>query len=141
MPRGGRRPGAGRKRGHKEPQTLEREAVQAALNQRVFKAADRLFHAQMAQAEGVTFLFRKPKTGGPAKRVTDEDTLRRFFDGELDDDEAAWFFVATERPSAEAADRLLNRALGKAVEHLQMAGAGGGPVRVIHEEWHESGDC
>jgi hypothetical protein len=62
--------------------------------------------------------------------VTDETTLRRFFDGELNDDPSSFFYVVTERPSAEAADRLLNRALGKAKESVEVSGPDGGPVQI-----------
>ena len=143
MPRGGKRKGAGRPRGSKDPHTLEREAVQAAFNQRVLNAADRLFHAQLAQAEGVTFLFKKPKTGKERKteRVTDAGTIRRFFDGELDDSETDWYFVAGERPNSDAADRLLNRAFGKApdkhtVDIPQLDDVAAALARKVVDEFH-----
>jgi hypothetical protein len=120
----------GRPKGRRSASTLEREAVLRAFNQRVMRQADRLFHAQMMAAEGVSFLFRRPKRGGASVRVTDQETLRQFFDGELDDDPSTLFYVVTERPSAEAADRLLNRALGKAKESVEVSGPGGGPVHI-----------
>lgn len=88
------------------------------------QVADRLLQAQLQVAEGVSFLMRKPKEGnGKTTIVKDEETIRRYFDGELDADDADWYFIAAERPSADAADRLLNRGLGKPTEKVEHSGS------------------
>lgn len=127
----------GRPKGRKDPHTLEREAVQRVFDQRVMRAADRLFNAQLSQAEGVSILLRRPKVGkGRTEVVSDPKTIQRYFDGELENDEADWYFIAVEKPNAEAADRLLNRGLGKPKESLVLGGSVG-ITRVIHEEASE----
>ena len=126
----------GHPKGQKNRRTLEREAVRRDLDLRILCAADRLFHAQLAHAEGCSYLFFRPSKGGRSVLIRDPETIRRYFDGELpradEKGEAGHYFVATERPSAEAADRLLNRALGKPVESLkhEHTGADGRPIEV-----------
>ena len=121
----------GRPSGRKNTATLEREAVQRAVDQRVMQLADRLLQAQLAVAEGVSFLMRKPKTGtGKTTVVRDEHTIRKYFDGDLEADEADWYFIAAERPNADAADRLLNRGLGKPTEHVHHSGQISAPQAV-----------
>lgn len=132
--RGGKRPGAGRPKGRKNDATLAREAVQKAIDQRVMRLADRLISAQLAAAEGVMFLFKRPRAGGKVERVTSESEIKRYLDahGTADeapaDDGGIYYFLAAERPSADAADRLLNRTMGKPKEAVEVSGPGGGPI-------------
>ncbi|MEQ1727420.1 MAG: hypothetical protein ABL982_03490 [Vicinamibacterales bacterium] len=109
------------------------------MQDRIFKLADRLLNAQLAKAEGVVFLFRRakhPDTGfviGKAEVVKDEGTIRQYLDGELDGDPLFYYdMVAAERPDAEAADKLLNRAFGKPKESMEVSGPDGGDVPVLH---------
>ncbi len=55
MPRGGKRKGAGRPIGSFEDKTLRRRAVKKAIDERVMKHADKLFHAQLGKAVGILF--------------------------------------------------------------------------------------
>lgn len=132
MPKGGARPGAGRPKGRKDNKTLEREAIQKAFDQRVLRAADRLFNAQLSAAEGVTFLFRRKRKqkgeDGKIERVTSPADITAYLEqhgaaesGEMSD--GTYYFLAAERPSADAADRLLNRAMGKAKESVEHSGS------------------
>jgi hypothetical protein len=128
----------GRPKGRKSAATLEREAVQRAFNQRVMEHADRLFDAQLAAAVGVTMLFKRPKGGGQAVRVTSHAEIRKFLDrhgpaGEVEQDDGTYYFLATEKPNAEAVDRLLNRGLGKPADTVDLKGEARpfGPVTFI----------
>lgn len=58
MPKGGKRPGAGRKKGSRDPGTLEKERVFEQLRMRIIRNADSLFNAQASIAKGQQFLFR-----------------------------------------------------------------------------------
>jgi hypothetical protein len=121
----------GRPPGRKNNSTLEREAVQRAMDQRVMQLADRLLNAQLAHAEGVAMLFKRHKKSGKVERVTSEREIVAFLDangtavehdGEVESDSAFYYFIATEKPSADAADRLLNRTFGKPKESVEHSG-------------------
>lgn len=135
MPRGGPRPGAGRPKGRKEPHTLQREAVLKSYRQRVCEQAQRLLDAEMAVAQGCSFLYRKPKSapkGEPRKveLVTDEATIRRFLDGELDHDETDWYFITTERPDTGTIRNMLDRTFDRPAQRVEVAGDKDQPLRL-----------
>jgi hypothetical protein len=70
MPRGGRRPGAGKPKGYKHQATLEKQRVLAACRQLVLQKAERMFGAQIEHACGVRYLMlRRPD--GTYARATD----------------------------------------------------------------------
>ena len=52
MALGGARPGPGRRKGGKNPETLEKERVLAALRQRIMQKANRILDSQMILANG-----------------------------------------------------------------------------------------
>jgi hypothetical protein len=125
----------GRPRGSKNVASLERDKVAAALRQRILQSADRLFNAQMSLAEGCAFLFKRGAAGGKATLVTDEATLRRYVDGELDPEE--FVYLHTERPNIVAIQDAFNRALGKPTETVEVSGKDGEPVRVVFGGRHK----
>jgi hypothetical protein len=132
MPRGGRRAGAGRPKGSKEPQTLEREAVLKAYRDRVCRVADRLLDAELAVAQGCSFLYRKPKAGKERKseRVTDPEVIRRFLDGELDNDESDWYFIVAEKPDTLTIRGMFDRLWDKPGQRHEVSGPEGGPIGI-----------
>lgn len=140
MALGGKRPNAGRPKGTKLPKTLEKEAVIAAFRQRVFKIANSLVTAQTSLAKGQQMIFRmdpqyetkfskdgverKVKTGlKKSKLVTDPDEIANYLDelegapGEIDD---SYYFITTKEPNNQALDSLLDRALGRPKESLEV---------------------
>lgn len=141
--RGGKRKNSGRPKGKKDPQTLEREKIQEAINQRVFKIADSLVTPQVSIAKGQQFLYKieKLKVVGPKgsvtftnkkpELVTSEWEISEYLNnlvdganGDVEDDTdpaATYYFITTKEPNNMAIDSLLNRTLGKpkeTVEHL-----------------------
>ena len=75
MGHGGRRPGAGKKKGYKHTRTLEKEAAGALLREMVSVELEPLVAAQIHDALGVKHLmFRDAKTGW-FERVTDETQI------------------------------------------------------------------
>lgn len=141
MPRGGKREGAGRPKGRKEAQTLEREATLKAYRERVCAQAQRLLDAELTVAQGCSFLYRKPKEAKKgeerkAERVTDPETIRRFLDGELYHDATDWYFITAERPDTQTIRNMLDRTFDKPAQRqfVELSGEDGGPVRVVFEE-------
>jgi hypothetical protein len=100
----------GRPRGSKNVASLERDKVAAALKQR-------------------------GAAGGKATLVTDEATLRRYVDGELDPEE--FVYLHTERPNIVAIQDAFNRALGKPTETVEVSGKDGEPMRVFFGGRHK----
>lgn len=146
MARGGKRPNSGRPKGSKDPQTIAREKVTEALNQRVFQIADSLLTPQISLAKGQQFLYKieKTKVVGPKggvsykaekpKLVTSELEIQDYLDylvnvanGDLEDDQdpgATYYFITTKEPSNMAIDSILNRTLGKPKDSVDVTSGG-----------------
>lgn len=142
---GGKRPGAGRKRGSKSPVTLEREAVLKVFRERTMKHADILFNSQITLARGQTFLYKiekeliiGPKGGKSYKAkkpelVTAQWEIEAYLAGELRDHDlsdrgATYYFITTKEPNNNSIDSLLDRTFGRSTQ--VVAGEGGGPVKI-----------
>jgi len=141
MALGGKRPGAGRKKGTKNAATLEKEAVLKAFRQRAMKRAIQLFDAQYLVAMGTTHLFRIEKhKGGKDEHVlvTNEHEIKQFLDehgqngsGLIED---TWYYISTKDPDYKAGDSILDRTFGKA--NQTVSGPDGGPIQVSGVEIH-----
>lgn len=115
MPRGGKRPGAGRPKGSKEPKRLEKEAAREALRQMVTAQMAPLVEAQIANAKGLKFLMVREKETGKFKRVS--ETMAKG----LNPDEEI-IEVWEKDPSVQAFTDLMNRALDKPTEQVNVDG-------------------
>jgi hypothetical protein len=153
MANGGKRPGAGRKPGSKSAKTLERERVFAALAQRIMTRADRILDSQMILANGQQILYKIEKewvsTGAPKKSgeksgfwrpknpelVASEWEIRDYIENfaehegvytldDPNDQSATYYFITVKEPSNRAIDSMLNRALGKAINHVDLTSDG-----------------
>ena len=130
---GGKRAGAGRKRGGKNKATLEKQAVNEAFNQRVMLAADALFNAQLKLATGSQKIFRidEEEVEGKVKKihvnVTDADEIKRLLDlhdGSSGIVDESYYYFTEIAPDNRAIDSLLNRALGKPKESVDLQHSG-----------------
>lgn len=132
MENGGKRPGAGRKRGSKNRKTLEQAAIQEAFNQRVMTQADALFNAQLALSVGSIKIFRideEEDGNGKVKRihtlVTDADEIKEVLDsheGGAGIVGESYYFVSNVPPDNRAIDSMLNRSLGKPKDTIEHSG-------------------
>lgn len=109
MPRGGKRPGAGRKKGYKEKGTLDKEAARALLRSMVMHELEPMTTAQIQNAKGIKYLMVREKTG-KFVRVTEAMA------GSLADE--AIVEVWEKDPSIQAFTDLLNRTLDKPIEQV-----------------------
>lgn len=152
--KGGKREGAGRKRGGKNQATLEKQKVAEAFSQRVMAKADALFNAQLTLAIGSTKVFRIDETIGENNKVkrehvhvTDADEIKRLLDehdganGVVD---GVYYYFTDVPPDNRAIDSMLNRALGKPKETLEHAGEIAHthkvvrvPPKISKEEWSD----
>lgn len=146
--KGGKRPGAGRKKGKKTAKTLEREAILKAFRERAMKHADILFDAQLTLARGQTFLFKiekelqiGPKGGkryvsSRPKLVTTQSEIEDYLAGTIEsgneddenDPQATYYYITGKEPNNQAIDALLDRTFGKAVNRTELTGKDGGDL-------------
>ena len=111
-------------------QSLEKDAVRARLRELVAAEMDPLVRAQIAAAKGVRhFVLREPD--GKFKRVTNPATITRILNaprGRYD-----YYDIWTRDPSTAAFKNLMDRALGKPTEHVDMTVSDDAErIRILH---------
>lgn len=125
MPRGGKREGAGKKKGSKEKGTLEKEAARALLRQMVLEKLQPLVDAQVANASGIKYLVVRNKKTGKFIRVT--EAMAKLKSSVEDEEEI--IEVWEKDPSVQAFTDLMNRAIDKPAEQEQAV-AHTGEIRI-----------
>ena len=122
MPKGGKRPGAGKPKGYKHQGTLEKEAARKVLRERVIAEMKPMLDAQIAHARGLKYLVTRDKKSGKFIRVTEAMAKHKLGDHE------ELVEVWEKDPSVQAFTDLMNRTFDKPKEHVEVTGADGGPV-------------
>jgi hypothetical protein len=115
MPRGGKRPNSGPKKGAKYAPTITKEAAREALRAIVTRELDALLAAQIANAKGLKYLVTRDKKTGKFIRVTEAMAKVK----QDDDEDHETIEVWEKDPSVQAFTDLLNRALDKPKEQAQ----------------------
>lgn len=110
-PKGGKRPGSGRKVGFKFPSTISKEQAREAIRTMVFAELRPMVEAQIANAKGLKYLVVRDKTG---KFVKVTEAMAGAFQG--DEVVEVW----EKEPAIQAFTDLLNRAADKPAEHVEM---------------------
>lgn len=82
---------------------------------------------QMAHAMGIGHLYTRDKSGKFTK-IENQDVAHKLLT-EGTEDEDYWIFM--KDPSVQAFTDLMNRALDKPSDHIELTGAEGGPVEVV----------
>jgi hypothetical protein len=122
MPRGGKRPGAGRKKGYKEKHTLAKEAAREVLRQLVTAEIEPMVEAQIKHAKGISYLVYRTKRGGKFTKVTAELAAELFKRAAKPSDEGGVIIEVWEKePSVQAFTDLMNRAIDKPAETVNAA--------------------
>lgn len=112
MPRGGKRPSAGRPKGSKAAKTLVKEEARRLLREKVTAELGQLVEAQIKNALGIKYLVVREKKGGKFLRVTaamDKEKL-----GRGEEIVEVW----EKDPSIQAFTDLMNRAMDKPKEQV-----------------------
>jgi hypothetical protein len=118
MARGGKREGAGRPKGSKDAQTLNKELAREKLRELVFQHLYPMTESQIASAKGIHYLVvREIKTGKFVKRVIEDEDL-------IVDDQKEVIEVYAKDPSAQAYSYLLDQAIDKATNPPQVVEVG-----------------
>ena len=121
---GGKRPGAGRPKGMKWPCTLAKAEAREKVRQFITERLGEFLEAMADNVTGIRHLMmRDPKTG-QFERVTGSAAQ---IDKALKSKNAFWIY--TKDPNVRAFTDLLNRAIDKPAEHIQVAGEGSITIR------------
>ena len=129
---GGARPGAGRKKGGMNKETLEKHKVEKELRQRIMKNAQRILDKQLHLAEGCSFLFCTTTTKKGVKNtelITSEEVIREYLDGELDEGDNEYYYITSQKPDGRALENLLDRVFGKPGQSVDLT-SGGEPLNI-----------
>lgn len=124
MPRGGKREGAGRKKGL---EALSKEAAREFVRQQVSAHLGPLIDAQIENAKGLKYLVTRDKKTGKFIRVT-EAMAKRKQDVLAENEEV--IEVWEKDPSVQAFTDLLNRAIDKPKEQEQEIKMSGDDVLI-----------
>ena len=124
MPRGGRRPGAGAKRGSKQKGSLERAELLRQFRDRVAAEFEPLLSALFASAQGVTHMMVRDKTG-KWTRVTDPVLMLRC----LETGETV-YRITSQNPDVRALKDIFDRVFGSPTQAVEVTGTDGQPMEV-----------
>jgi len=127
-----RPPGAGKPKGYKAPATLDKLMAREAHRQLVTAALVPMTQAQIAHAQGVSYMIlRHPD--GTFTRATDVDQVDAACAAG-----AAAFQIFTQQPNQQAYAYLVDQAIDKAPQHQVISGPDGKPLEIIIKKpWAE----
>jgi len=128
---GGARPGAGKPKGKKWPSTISKEQARETLRTEVIKQLEPLVQAQIDNALGVRHTFMRDERGRFVQ-LTDAKQIEAALNS---GDENKYYWTYTKDPNVQAFTDLMNRALGKPVEPMQVEQQGAIEIR-----WKDSTD-
>lgn len=121
MPRprkGEKTPGSGKPKGYKAPQTMAKLEAREYVRQRVTAELGPMLDKQIAHAKGIDhFFLRDPRTK-QFKLIEDPKMIEAALNmGNRDD----YYWVFTKDPSVQAFTDLLNRALDKPTDSVDVS--------------------
>ena len=125
---GGKRPGSGRPKGSISASTRSKLEAREYARQRIIEALDPMLDAQIANAQGLKYLIVRNAKTGKFERVSKEQMDKLLESG--DDEGLEKLEIWDKDPSVPAFSDLLNRALDKPADHLELTGAEGGPLTI-----------
>lgn len=139
MPRGGKRPGAGKPKGYKHKQTLAKATSREHFVKRIEAEWDPLIDAELEVAKGRTIMlaraFETAKDGtvrrtGKFERVTNPAEMAELLNkGESGED---YYRLVAVPADSRMLIELNARIMGKVAEQVTHTGADGGPIEIHH---------
>jgi len=106
----------GVQKGYKAPHTMEKAAAREYVRERVISALRPMLNAQIANAMGVGHLFTRDKAG-KFTRIEDEQEMERLL---ADGVEGEHYWIFTKDPSVQSFTDLMNRALDKPADTVDV---------------------
>lgn len=125
MAHGGKRLGAGAKKGAGNCVTFEKNALRATARNIIGPHMAELIAAHVANAKGLSYLVYRDKKSGKFERVK---AL------ELVDQDENTIEVWEKDPSVQSFTDLMNRLMDKPSEHVELTGADGAALEVRWKE-------
>jgi hypothetical protein len=116
MPRGGKRAGAGKPKGYRAPHTLDKIAARELVRQKVTAALEPMLRSQIAHAIGIGHLYTRDKNGKFTKIESQALVDELLTTGTENKD----YWIFTKDPSVQSFTDLLNRALDKPTDVVEM---------------------
>jgi len=120
---GGKRAGAGRPHGTKNENTVEKAAARELVRQMITEHLEPMIRAQIANACGVQHFFLRDPSTGQFKRIPDPDEIEAALNAE-NASEGSTYWIFTQNPNVQAFSDLLNRAIDRPTEQVQVTGDG-----------------
>lgn len=115
MPRGGKRPGAGTKKGRRWASTMEKALAREETRKYIQQHIPAMLRSQIAHAIGIGHVYTRDKKG-KFSRIEDEAHIDRLLsEGKQDQD----YWIFAKDPSTQAFTDLMNRAIDKPAEQPQ----------------------
>jgi|SRR5262245_10488380 len=135
MPRGGKRRGAGRPKGTRDPQTQQKALVEAEYRAYMLREKEALWRAQRERALGVYVLVVRTDAG--YQRVTDPAEIERILMTPKRG-QAHWLIEA-QPPDVPLAKEINNRLMGVPTQLHEVGTSDGAPlaVRIVHQQVRE----
>lgn len=124
MPRGGKRPNSGPKKGAIYKPTIEKAEIRRAFRDYVASHMPRMLRSQVANAIGIGHLFTRDK-GGKFTRIEDMAQIDKLL-AEGTEGEHYWIFA--KDPSVQAFSVLVEQTMDQAPKHVDVSGPDGGPI-------------
>lgn len=137
MARGGARPNSGRPKGSMDDDTKMRRNAEREYKRRVGKLTNKLLNAQLNNALGEASLYAVTYTGTGENRrkhvdiVTDNEVIKQYFAGDLDDIKDEFYYIATKSPDNRAIDSILDRTYGKATVNVESPDGSMTPTVIV----------
>lgn len=110
---------------------MDKIAAREYVRQRVIESLQDMLDAQISHSQGIKYLVARRKAGGKFEKVSPE-MLETMLAGQ--DDETVVLEVWDKDPSVQAFTDLLNRALDKPADHVEVTGSEGGPLVIRWEK-------
>lgn len=136
MKNGGKRPGAGRKKGHKASHTIEAEKAREFVIGQVVERLQPIMQSKFALALGHDVMMARElekdkKTGayhrtGKWVQVTDPLQIKELLNGSQSGDE--YYQIWTKSPDGNSLQYLLNQTIGKPKETVEIGGNKDKPI-------------
>jgi hypothetical protein len=96
MPRGGKRPGSGRKKGYKAPHTLEAHKAKEEFVAQVKKNLRPLINSQMSLALGTQYLMKMDSDTKNIKIVKDIGEIEDFLMNQKDGTRTKYYYISSK---------------------------------------------
>lgn len=101
------------------PKTLLKLEGKARLRELVLSELDPIVRGLIAKAKGVNHMMLRDPETGQWVRLTEQEQIEAALNAE-GAEQGTTFWIHTKDPDVQAAADLLNRAIGKPVEEIQM---------------------